>query len=213
MFVLTVDQVDSRRRPDFVEDALATMTTLDVAIPFTRTVGDEFQGALVDATSVVAAVLLLLRAGEWHVGLGIGSVDHPLPTDTRAARGTAFLAARTAVERAKSEPSHLSVVAAAPAVTEAEDAGVVFQLLTALHQRRSVQGWAAVDEMLAARSQAEAATRLGISRQAVGQRLHAASWALEQRTMPVLARMLTRADAASNAADGSEGAALPRLTT
>ncbi len=213
MFVLTVDQIESRQRPDLVEHALVSLATLRVAIPFTRTVGDEFQGALADAESVVAAVLRLLRTGEWHVGLGIGPIERPLPSDTRAARGSAFVAARTAVEQAKNELSHLSVVAAAPAATEAEDAGVVFQLLIALHHRRSVQGWAAVDEVRAAGSQAAAATRLGISRQAVGQRLQAASWALERRTVPVLARLLDRADAAAAVAEGGDGEDVPRLTT
>lgn len=199
MFVLTVDQQASRRQADLVEQAVAGLAGVAVAVPFTRTVGDEFQGVLREAPSVVAAILTLMRSGHWHIGLGIGIVEQPLPVDSRSGRGPAFVAARAAVELAKRDPSHLGVVTAAPSASEAEDAAVVFQLLVAVHERRTAQGWQAVDEMRAAGSQAEVAARLGISRQAVGQRLRAAAWALEERTLPALTRLLDRADAAAAA--------------
>jgi predicted DNA-binding protein (UPF0251 family) len=44
----------------------------------------------------------------------------------------------------------------------------------------------------------EAARRLGISRQAVGQRLQAAHWDLEAAIRPTLTRLLTRADEAAS---------------
>ena len=199
MFVLTVDQIASRSEPDRVDRALASLAGVAVAVPFTRTVGDEFQGVVGEALSVVTAILTLMRERHWHIGLGIGAVERPLPVDSRSGRGPAFVAARTAVDRAKHEPSHLAVVSAAPSATEVEDADVVFQLLVAGRERRSAQGWEAVDELRSAGSQAEVATRLGISRQAVSQRLQAAAWALEERTVPVLARLLSRADAVASA--------------
>ncbi len=197
MFVLTVDQVASRRRRDLVEPALAALAGVQVRLPFTRTVGDEFQGAPEDGLSVVDAILMLMRSGEWHVGLGVGPVEEPLPADPRSARGPAFLAARSAVERAKVEPGGVCVAAAAGAEAEAQDAEVVLHLLGALRERRTAQGWQAVDLMVASENQAEAAAQLGISRQAVGQRLQAAAWTLERRTVPTLARLLERAEAAA----------------
>jgi hypothetical protein len=202
MFVLTVDQLRSRERRDLVEPTLTTLRSLPTRLPFTRTVGDEFQGGLDDPLSVVDAILTLMRGGQWHIGLGIGTVEEPLPEDPRSARGPAFLAARSAVDRAKREPTHLCVVAAEPADVEAEDAEVVLQLLAALRSRRSDQGWEAVDLMNATGSQAEVAVRLGVSRQAVGQRLQAASWAVEQRARPTLARLLDRADASASGRSG-----------
>ena len=194
MFVLTVDQVDSRRHRDLVPATTARLAALATRLPFTRTVGDEFQGLLEDPLSVVDAILTLMRSSTWHVGLGIGAVEEPLPDDPRSARGPAFLAARQAVERAKREPGHVHVVAPA-APDEAEDVAVVLQLLAALRARRSRAGWEAVEAMAASGQQAEVAEQLGVSRQAVGQRLQAAGWALEQRTLPTLARLLERADA------------------
>jgi hypothetical protein len=204
VFVLTVDQMGSRHAVDHVEDALAALAGLEAAAPFARTVGDEFQGALADPAAVVDAVVTLLRSGHWHVGLGIGPVEAPLPVDPRAGRGPAFLAARAAVERAKREPSHLCVVSAVVG-TEATDAGVAFQLLAALYQRRTSDGWEAIEEVRRGASQASAAARLGISRQAVGQRLRAAGWSLEQQGLPVVARLLARADAAASDGRGASG--------
>jgi hypothetical protein len=194
MFVLTVDQLHSRERRDLVEPALTALRFVPTRLPFTRTVGDEFQGGLEDPLSVVDAILTLMRGGQWHIGLGIGAVEEPLPDDPRSARGPAFLAARSAVERAKREPTHVCVVAPEPADVDAEDAEVVLQLLAVLRSRRSDQGWQAVDLMSATGSRAEVAARLGVTRQAVGQRLQAASWAVEQRARPTLARLLDRAD-------------------
>jgi hypothetical protein len=204
MFVLTVDQVHSRERRDLVEPALAALGAVPTRLRFTRTVGDEFQGALENPLSVVDAILTLMRGSQWHIGLGIGTVEEPLPDDPRSARGPAFLAARSAVERAKREPTHVCVVAPQPADVAAEDAEVVLQLLAALRSRRSDQGWEAADLMSATGSRTEVAARLGVSRQAVGQRLQAASWTVEQRARPTLVRLLDRADAsAAGRAGGS----------
>lgn len=201
MFVLTVDQVRSRQRRDLVEPTVAMLAALPTRLPFTRTVGDEFQGALQYAPSVVDAILTLMRRGDWHIGLGIGTVEEPLPEDPRSARGPAFLAARAAVEQAKREPAHVQVAAPA-APTEAADVAVVLQLLAAVRDRRTPEGWEAVELMAGAGQQADVADRLGITRQAVGQRLRAAGWAVEQRTLPTLAHLLDRADTVASGRAG-----------
>ncbi|MCW2810317.1 MAG: hypothetical protein JWP61_775 [Friedmanniella sp.] len=196
-FALTVDQIDSRHHGDLVEPTLARLTQVPAVLGFVRTVGDEFQGVLDQVSSVVTVILDLMRSGQWHIGLGIGELEHPLPADSRSARGGAFLAARAAVERAKTDPSHLSVVAARPVDHADEDAEAFLRLVGAVRARRSEPGWAATDLMATGATQAEAAARLGISRQAVGQRLHAAQWGLEQAAVPGLGRLLTRADLAA----------------
>jgi hypothetical protein len=198
-FVLTVDQLESRTTGDAVDHALGLLSEVGTILPFTRTVGDEFQGLLDGAASAVDAILLLMRHERWHIGLGLGAVEQPLPTDSRAARGPAFLCARTAVEAAKTDVSHLAVVAAHETDHEAEDVQAVWRLTAALRRRRSPSGWAAVDLMLAGHTRSEAARRLGVSRQAVGQRLQAAHWDLEAAIRPTLTRLLTRADEAASA--------------
>lgn len=194
-YVLTVDQIDSRRSADLVGDALTRLHDLPARLPFTRTAGDEFQGLLDQALSVVGVIVILMRTGDWHIGLGIGSVAEPLPSDDpRSARGDAFLAARAAVERAKTEPSHLAVATTTEGAVEAVDVETVFRLLGAVSTRRSAAGWQVVDLLSQGLTQSDAAARLHISRQAVGQRAQTAHWSLERSATPTLVRLLDRAE-------------------
>ena len=193
-YVLTVDQISSRDRADAVPAAMRSLTDELPGTLATRTVGDEFEALLTDPVSVVDAILSLMRQGTWHVGVGIGPVERPTPTDLRAARGSAFLAARQAVEEAKDSPVHLRVVATSPAEPEAHDAEVLLALVLALRARRSDAGWAAADLSDDGLTQAEIAQQLGVSRQAVNQRLQAAQWSLDAAARPVAARLLGRAE-------------------
>lgn len=198
MFVLTVDQRRSRRSPDRVDVALARLEGLAatglVAAPvrgFERTAGDEFQGVLADAGSVVTLVLDLVRDGGWHVGVGAGPVDEPLPRTTRAGRGPAFAHARDAVEAAKRTPDHVAV--RGPDDAAAREADAVLALLAAVVARRSEPAWEAVDLVAAGRTAGEAAAKLGVTRQAVSQRLAAGLWQQERAARPVAARLLAAA--------------------
>jgi hypothetical protein len=194
-YVLTVDQVDSRTGSDRVGPALNRLSAVPTVLPFTRTVGDEFQGLLDQEVSVVDVILILMREAHWHIGLGIGSVEKPLTSDDpRSARGPAFLAARTAVERAKLEPSHLAVAALDGPIDETTDVQTVFRLVEGLLDRRTEAGWQAVDLLRSGQTRGQVATQLQISRQAVGQRLQAAQWGLEEAASPTLARLLRRAE-------------------
>ncbi|WP_166972662.1 hypothetical protein [Brevibacterium atlanticum] len=109
MYVLTIDQQDSRSSDDAVPAVLAVLEPIDAVIPFARTIGDEVQGVLDDPAAVAEAIRRIAVASGWHIGLGIGDVERPLPTATTEARGQAFYAARQAVESAKSAPAHLVV--------------------------------------------------------------------------------------------------------
>jgi len=70
---------------------------------------------------------------------------------------------------------------------------VAAEALALLVDRRSEQAWAAIELVEHGRTQSEAAGVLGISRQAVGQRLAAGMWELEKELRPTAARLLVRA--------------------
>jgi hypothetical protein len=202
-FVLTVDQIQSRAQQDLVEVTLAGLNEVETLLRFTRTVGDEFQGLLANPASVVDVTLGIMRTVAWHIGIGIGAVQQPLPSDVRQGRGPAFLAARSAVEAAKKEPTHVCV-RSVPDRMEAHDIEVTLQLLVALQQRRSPLGWEASDLIDQGGTQAAAATALGITRQALSQRLQAAHWSLDREARPVLVRLLARAERAASLDTPSE---------
>jgi hypothetical protein len=191
-FVLTVDQRASRRGPDRVADVLPRLNdTVPTVLAFERTAGDEFQGVLAEPDELVDVVLDLVRLGGWSIGVGAGAIQSPLPSSTRAAAGPAFLSARRAVDAAKQRPARLAVRGAVPA--DAGDAQAVLTALAVVVQRRSDQAWEAITLVSGGRTQAEAAAALGITRQAVGQRLAAGLWDLERDLRPTAARLLTRA--------------------
>jgi hypothetical protein len=191
-YVLTVDQKGSRRTHDRVPGVLRELNDdVPTLLAFERTAGDELQGVLDDAHQVVDVVLRLVRAGGWSIGVGAGPIQTPLPPTTRAGAGPAFLSARRAVDAAKQRPSRLAVRGAVPA--EAGDAQSVLSALAVLVDRRSPQAWEAIALVSGERTQAEAAAMLGISRQAVGQRLAAGLWDLERELRPTAARLLARA--------------------
>jgi len=114
-----------------------------------------------------------------------------LPGSTRAGAGQAFIAARGAVEAAKRRPVRVAVRGAV--AEPAADAQAVLSALAALLERRSDQAWAAIELVEAGRTQVEAAGELGVSRQAVGQRLAAGLWEVERDLRPTAARLLARA--------------------
>ncbi|HEY6796792.1 MAG TPA: hypothetical protein VI248_19145 [Kineosporiaceae bacterium] len=193
--VLTVDQQRSRQGPDLVDAALQRLERYPTTRRFERTAGDEFQGLLEDHTAVVDTILDLVREGRWSIGIGIGDVERPLPASTRAGRGPAFLLAREAVAAAKRSPQHLAVRAVDQVA--GDDAAALLEVLAALLRSRTPQAWQAIDLVEPGHPQTEAAAKLGISRQAVGQRLAAGHWREERLARPALRRLFERADTLS----------------
>ncbi|SES85349.1 hypothetical protein [Geodermatophilus poikilotrophus] len=191
-YVLTVDQQGSRRTPDRGADLLGRLTDgVPTVRPFERTAGEEFQGVLADPVVVVDLVLRLVREGGWSIGVGAGTVQAPLPDSTRAGAGAAYLCARRAVDAARQRGVRLAVRGAVP--PDAGDAQAVLSALAVVVQRRSAPAWEAIELVGAGCTQAAAAAALGVSRQAVGQRLTAGLWELERELRPTAARLLTRA--------------------
>jgi hypothetical protein len=187
MFVLTIDQRRSRRDVDRIPDLLAHYADRPLLRPFERTAGDEAQAVTDDAELVVDIALDAAAAGHWSVGIGVGAVELPLPDSTRAGRGPAFEAARRAVERAKNIPGAI-------AVDGSPGAEAALMLLSATITRRSDAGRAAVDAMRTGMTQSDAAAHLGISKQAMSQRLSVAGWQAEEAGRPLAAQLLEAAD-------------------
>ena len=169
--VLTVDQRGSRRDVDRIPETLAALDGVAMLLPFERTVGDEFQGVVDDPESLPRIVELLLREDTWNIGIGVGSIERPLPDHTRAGRGPAYVHARDAVTAAKSSPWHLRVVGDHRAARPLE---TTIWLWAAVLARRTARGWEVADLVVEGRSYDEAGRALGISASAVSQRAQAA---------------------------------------
>lgn len=196
LYVVTADQRRSRRSADRVPAALDALGSTPVLLGFERTAGDEIQGAPADAPAVVDVVTALVRADDWRIGIGIGSAEEPLPDSTRAARGPVYVAARAAVEQARTTPAQIAVVgvdtyASSPEARLAESA---LWLLGGLLRRRTAQGWEVVDLLAQGHSQREIAGLLGVTESAVSQRVTRSGWAEQERAVELAVAHLAAAD-------------------
>ena len=229
MFVITADQIGSRNDRDRAGEMIAELVAAfgpAFTLPPDQTAGDEIQLLLPDAATALAAVLALQRAGHWSIGLGIGDVRIPLPDTTRQASGGAFVAARAAVTRAKKAEARFSLEVdpaadlagdaagdragdpagdrasgrAAP-LLDADGVEALITTLLLLRQRRSKEGWAAIDLLASGMSQVDIAAELGISAAAVSQRIRSALWRVDQAAQPALIRLLENLEHATTETD------------
>lgn len=196
MFVITADQVDSRHSADLVSPAVAHLDDVfkaGLALPVDRNAGDELQALVVDSATAIAMVLELTRTGDWSVGLGAGDVERPLASSTRETRGPAFIAARAAVDSAKKSPLRFAFRDGTPSrQTDATDIEALMLLLLSVRDRRTEQGWQVYDLLAQGRTQREAADILGITPQAVSDRMSAAQVRIDLEAHAPLSRLLSR---------------------
>ena len=185
MFVITADQRGSRTSDDLSPPALASVAAAagdGLVLAPERTAGDELQVAVGDARAALRIILALTRMQTWSVGIGVGPVEQPLPAQVRAARGSAFLHARDAVDRAKRTPTRVALSGGEG--SEGQDAEAFVRLLVELRDRRA-QG----------RTQREAAAQLAITEGAVSLRARNAGLRAEEGAVPALERLLARLEA------------------
>jgi hypothetical protein len=199
MFVLTIDQIDSRHDDDRVAGAVHDVETRFsawlVGTP-ERTAGDEFQVATRRGGVALDIALHLARTEQWSVGLGVGDVTLPLGDSVRAMTGSAFVNAREAVTAAKKRPSRFALVADPGAVTT-QSLDPLIRLLITLRDRRTPEGWELFDLVEGSDhgdglplTLTVAAERLGITVQAASQRALAAGLRLDREARDSLGSML-----------------------
>lgn len=215
MYVLTIDQRGSTGDRDRVPGLLAELQGITGSGQFERSVGDEVQGVVEQPVEVVEIALHALRSGRWYVGIGVGAVDLPLPASPREGSGPAFVAARLAVEKAKSAAAHvpLSVVSggmgrgampaeARPGAKACANAEAVLRLIGRLVQDRTEAQWKVVDALRTLQqqdgearhgSQKLAARKLGITEQSVSRAVLRSGWQEEWAARPAAELLLSMA--------------------
>ncbi|WP_129658073.1 hypothetical protein [Rothia uropygialis] len=184
MFVLTVDQVGSRKRPDAVPQLVSVSG--EAVLPFDRTAGDEAQAVFDNAGAAIDCALSLASGGEWHCGLGQGRIEEPLPRSAREGRGTAYINARHAVDEAKKSGAHHFGFSSDSPLGAGIQAGL--RTVIAVWGKRRDTTREAYEWALTGKTQAEIAAQLKISQQAVSGRLAAGMY----RELEDLKREMTR---------------------
>lgn len=180
MYVLTIDQQDSRHSEDRVPELLAAL-----GCEFERTVGDELQGVLEAPGQVAQAILTAMASGGWHIGLGAG--DGERGDSIRAGRGPAFVLAREAVEASKGQAQSFAVRAAHGGASDAEALG---QLLYGVIAARTAKQAMVAALLEHGATTSEVAESLGISPSAVSQRKIAGLVGEERAVRPLFVRLI-----------------------
>lgn len=202
MFVLTIDQRDSRTTGDKVPQLLAHLKKVLPApqLSFARSVGDEVQGVVGSPGDVISVARFLLRNRDWYLGIGIAPQEGTLPRRSADASGAAFVYARDAVEDAKVARGSTQVSVRARHKKLAAQAQALLRLLGVTYLGRSEAAWQAIDELVdfggvpTGLAQKDVAQLLGVSNAAVSKRLRVAAYDEELAVLPLLTQLLDQLD-------------------
>jgi len=192
MYVLTINQRDSREVGDLVPELVKDLRHLPAAIAFQRSVGDEAIGVVEDTHTAVDAALIALRNRRWHVGIGVGGIQPPLPEDISQAEGYGLVYARRAVNRAQKTGERIPLAVEGPDADVAAEAEAVLRLIGQIVATRTDAEWKVLDLLTpGARGQQKfIAEVLGITTQAVSKAVVRSHWTEEWACRPAAARLL-----------------------
>lgn len=167
---ILLDQRQSRGGRDLVEPWLVDMgdPALAFLLRFERTAGDEMEALIGDPATLTEVALRALRTSAWWIGVGIGSVDAPLPESVRQSQGPAFVLARQAIQEAKARRERVRVLADD---RDAGDLEAALLLMGVLFSRRHLPESPVNGLRRSGLTIVQIADRLGITKQAVSQQL------------------------------------------
>lgn len=196
MYVLTINQRDSRESGDRVDELIGLLEPVPTLLHFQRSVGDEAIGVVDRAADAVNAALIALRERRWNVGIGVGPLHLPLPTEVEFAQGRALVHARRAVTRAQHTGDRVPLAVAGDDAQGAEEAEAVLRLIAQIVATRTDAEWAVLDLLTPnVRGQQKlVAAELGITAQAVSKAVVRSHWVEEWACRPAAARLLSWAD-------------------
>ena len=194
MYALTVDRRRSRHEGAAL-DMAGSRDRLNQQFPeavlaWHLSAGDELQALFRDPEPVAEAALALAETGRWHVGIGLGAVEEPLPETVAEATGSSLVLAREAVEAAKKLSCRTAVRGGRRAARAARDADALLALLSVMRQRRTDAAREAAAFADQGLTQEQISHRLGIDQSSVSRRLRTAMWLEESEARKVLVDLL-----------------------
>lgn len=202
----------SKRRSAYVKDIIQALSQSG-AVSAVRALGVEAFVCIADSPQTAGGLVLsLLQAGDFAIGIGAVADEGNGQERYYANRAEleahcAEAAGRAVLPQAKAMSVVMRVEMAGPGavqapgevLTSAEDVSAAFTLLAHVLHRRTKEGREATALLRAGLSQSEAAAEVGISKQAMSQRLMAAGWQAEQAGWKLATNMLARIHALNDA--------------
>lgn len=178
-----------RRRAELVSASAAALSGMAGCENIRVVDVDSIVGTMDSPISTTALLMALISAKHWAIGI---SVANPASMPDAESLEAAAKEQLTGVPRAGSIRAAV-LGARSDAQSRAKDIMAVFALLQHVLARRSPQGREATALMRDGWSQIEAAAELGITKQAMSQRLAAAGWHAEEAGWRLAVNVLERA--------------------
>lgn len=167
------------RRADIVRRSAAALSTLPGVGEFEHVGVEDIRAEVTGAENAVNLLMALLSDGNWALGVGITQKGSALDVATKATR---------------TRPAQVKVgTGTRTSTTAGQDIEAAFALISHVFQKRTVEGREATSLMRRGLNQNEAAEELGISKQAMSQRLQAAGWHAEQQGWSLAVHLISRA--------------------
>lgn len=179
------------QRAVMVERSAEALATLPGVSPFEVLGVEDIRASVDTPENALNLVMALISDGNWAIGLGITASGGERNASSEAV-GT-----RPAQVRVKVDTHNPGTVA--------EDIGAAFALLSQVLHKRTLEGREATALVRRGMNQNEAAKQLGISKQALSQRLQAAGWQAEQAGCQLALNLITQADVAEADHPGALG--------
>ena len=174
-----------KARATAVERSAEALSSLPGVAGFEVLGVEDIRSKVADAEAALNLIMALLSDGNWAIGLGIADgSDNSAPSDA-SATATAAVGTRAGQVRV--------IVDRQDATTEAADIAATFALMSHVLHKRTYEGREATSLVRRGMNQNEAAATLGISKQAMSQRLQAAGWPAEQAGWQLALNLITRA--------------------
>lgn len=177
----------SVRRAELVQRSAAALSTLEGIGEFEVLGVEDICAVAHSASAVCDVAMALLADGDWAIGIGI------IPGDTAREKHTRAVA--TAAVKKSARAGHVyAKVDRRGRAAEANDIAAAFALLGFVLSKRTMEGREATSLVRGGLNQNEAAEELGISKQAMSQRLQAAGWAAETAGCQLAVNLIKRSN-------------------
>ncbi|MDO4910687.1 MAG: MarR family transcriptional regulator [Corynebacterium sp.] len=173
-------------RAETVQQAAKALATLEGVHEFTIQGAEDMVTIIDNPETVADTTMALLSVGDWAVGLGITSSEDIERAYSVAAQALGRTA-RPGTVRARLDSR------GPEAKTLASDIAGAFVMINFILSKRTDEGREATSLMRSGLTQNEAAAELGITKQAMSQRLQAAGWTAEQAGWSVAVHLIERA--------------------
>ena len=174
-----------KARATAVERSAEALSSLPGVAGFEVLGVEDIRSKVADAEAALNLIMALLSDGNWAIGLGIADGSNNSAPSDASATATAAVGTRAGQVRV--------IVDRQDATTEAADIAATFALMSHVLHKRTYEGREATSLVRRGMNQNEAATTLGISKQAMSQRLQAAGWPAEQAGWQLALNLITRA--------------------